>query len=312
MPSPSRNRRPARTPACRLAAVRARGRRRSLGLDARPPVHEFVLGSQTRLRRSGVTQVQRRQHEQAQQRGRDQTAQDHDRHRVHDLEPRVAGPMMNGIMTARSRRTRGDRRQPLERTPLDQTRAEGLALALDVLEAPDQHGAVPRCQGEQREEPDHRPERQLGAVDQCRRALPPRMRPAASGTRAPPGARRRRRPAAGGTSRSPPRSPNARICPLSSPPVVSCEHLRVVLEREGDTLEAILDLVRDRVETASADVGFHVQATRYLVTLDRKRRLHDPHVGHPAEAHVAPARACRSAGCARWRRSRACSALPAR
>ena len=78
--------------------------------------------------------------------------------------------------------------------------------------ATDQHDAVPRREGEQREEPDQRPEGHLGSVDQRREHSADQCHGSA-GTRAPPAASRRNRPAAAGTSRSG-RRPKAMIWPV--------------------------------------------------------------------------------------------------
>ena len=64
------------------------------------------------------------------------------------------------------------------------------------------------------------------------------------------------------------------------------EDLQVVLAREGDLLEAVIDLVRDRVQAAAADVGDDVDAARYLIVRNDLRLSGDPHVGNFAQAHL--------------------------
>ena len=76
-----------------------------------------------------------------------------------------------------------------------------------------------------------------------------------------------------------------------SPPVVCFSTSAWYSSGKLASCEAVLDVARDRVEAAPADVGLDVEVARDLVALDRQRRLHDPHVGHLAEAHVAAARA---------------------
>ena len=66
--------------------------------------------------------------------------------------------------------------------------------------------------------------------------------------------------------------PNAIIRSRRSPRRRLLQHLRVVLEREADVREAVLDVVRDVAEAAPADVGLDVDAARDRVALDDGRR----------------------------------------
>ena len=132
--------------------------------------------------------------------------------------------------------------------------------------------AAARREPEQRQEPDQRAERQLGAVDQRRDHAADERDRQRSGTPAPRGAssgsaacssrkiaiaaamREREHPAgadllAGRRPAAPPRGTRAGSSTLR---------------------EAVLDVARDVADAAAADVGFDVEAARHRVALDRR------------------------------------------
>ena len=104
--------------------------RRSLGY-AGPPVHQLVLGRHGRPRPTAEAQVESGHDEQAQQGRRDQAAQDHHGHRVHDLEAgTVAEEHERQQRQSGCERGRQDRREPFSGPLDDELGTEALALVL--------------------------------------------------------------------------------------------------------------------------------------------------------------------------------------
>ena len=103
-------------------------------------------------------EVQRRHHEQVDERGCNQSAHDHDRHRVLDLLPGdPAGDDQGDEGEARGQRGHHDRGDPLTGTLDDQVGTERHALVvLEVLEMADHHDPVAGHDAENGEEPDLR------------------------------------------------------------------------------------------------------------------------------------------------------------
>ena len=291
-----RSRPPARPP--------ARARRR-------PAVQQLVLGRQLAARaarrsagtapaaRTGSASVVR-----------DEAAEDHDRHRVHDLEARrAAHDDERQQRPARApRRVVSDRREPLARAALRPARGR---TSRPRARGPGSGGSAPRrcarrartAPGSPSSEPSESSAPSISAAEHAARPA----RPAASGTPAPPAASCGTPPAAAGRSRSRRASAKPSIAVGADLLAGASAAAPRRGTRAGSSTSARRSSMSfgDGAEAAPADVGLDVEAARDGVALDDGRRLRDAHVGDLAEAHVAAARACRSAGCGRpprcWR-----------
>ena len=223
----------------------------------------------------------------------DQAAEDHHRHRVHDLE---AGP--------RPRTTNG--------SASSASAAAVVRIGASRSRAPARTSAAPKAspscrssswkwrisstlvrsgEREQRQEPDQRAERELGAADQRARA---RRRPAPPAAVRKASAASRQLRNAAWSSRKTPSSGGEGEARASrsrrSPRRWSLEHLGVVLEREarrrrGDPRMSSATAPRLRPSTSASTSTRRETASRSIATGGRR----DPHVGHLAEPHVAAA-----------------------
>ena len=212
----------------------ASSRRRGLG--ARPPSD---ASAPPRARPAGRRPPKRRYSAGSTKRlggRRDESAEDDDRHRVHDLQTGRVPMTTNGSITSGRA---GAASAPARAAPA--RRAHQFAApklspsALQILEVADQQHAVSGGEPEQRQEAEQRAERQLCAVDQrCQRRRRP-ARPAGVRKARAPGRQLRKaacRSRKTGITAAIANAEHARGADLLAGALL--QHLRVVLEREAD------------------------------------------------------------------------------
>src|SRR5215212_2047558 len=169
--------------------------------------------------------------------------------------------------------------------------AKGLArVCPEPLAVIDKHDAVAGSDAQNREERDHRAERERGAVDECR------QRSAGEGhrqgeedqTRQAPAPERGLKEQEAGDHGDDAKAHNRGQVDLLVRGLLA--HLGVVLEWEPYVREASFDVAGHRAEAATAEVGFDVHVPFDGVTLDDNRRRSGSHVGDLSQLYVAAVR----------------------